>query len=184
MLTRVSSAVSPSTKWWLTLSVVVTTATAGGQSATPALPEIWVSFLQDQLDLWFYFPHCFPPTRFSFSVQKCSVFYVRCNMRLSRTGIRIFWQLSQTTTQVKSYSVFVVSSLFCHIICDIYSSVSNVIFFLLKGDSSEEDSDECSCANGRCVRSYLGTMCECNTGFRLDHSRARCIGLCVHMHTK
>lgn len=44
------------------------------------------------------------------------------------------------------------------------------------GDSSEEDSDECSCANGRCVRSYLGTMCECNTGFRLDHSRTRCIG--------
>lgn len=47
----------------------------------------------------------------------------------------------------------------------------------VKGDSSEEDSDECSCANGRCVRSYLGTMCECNTGFRLDHSRTRCIGL-------
>uniref|UniRef100_A0A3B4B7A0 Uncharacterized protein n=1 Tax=Periophthalmus magnuspinnatus TaxID=409849 RepID=A0A3B4B7A0_9GOBI len=42
-------------------------------------------------------------------------------------------------------------------------------------DSSEEDSDECSCANGRCVRSYLGTMCECNSGFRLDHSRTRCI---------
>uniref|UniRef100_A0A8C9TRW5 Latent transforming growth factor beta binding protein 3 n=1 Tax=Scleropages formosus TaxID=113540 RepID=A0A8C9TRW5_SCLFO len=41
-------------------------------------------------------------------------------------------------------------------------------------DSSEEDSDECSCANGRCVRSYLGTMCECNPGFRLDHSRTRC----------
>uniref|UniRef100_A0A672Z7X3 Latent transforming growth factor beta binding protein 3 n=1 Tax=Sphaeramia orbicularis TaxID=375764 RepID=A0A672Z7X3_9TELE len=45
------------------------------------------------------------------------------------------------------------------------------------GDSSEEDSDECSCANGRCVRSYLGTMCECNPGFRLDHSRARCIDI-------
>uniref|UniRef100_A0A672Z7S8 Latent transforming growth factor beta binding protein 3 n=1 Tax=Sphaeramia orbicularis TaxID=375764 RepID=A0A672Z7S8_9TELE len=44
-------------------------------------------------------------------------------------------------------------------------------------DSSEEDSDECSCANGRCVRSYLGTMCECNPGFRLDHSRARCIDI-------
>uniref|UniRef100_A0A667WRA5 Latent transforming growth factor beta binding protein 3 n=1 Tax=Myripristis murdjan TaxID=586833 RepID=A0A667WRA5_9TELE len=41
-------------------------------------------------------------------------------------------------------------------------------------DSSEEDSDECSCANGRCVPSYLGTMCECNPGFRLDHSRTRC----------
>uniref|UniRef100_A0A8C9WKZ5 Latent transforming growth factor beta binding protein 3 n=1 Tax=Scleropages formosus TaxID=113540 RepID=A0A8C9WKZ5_SCLFO len=41
-------------------------------------------------------------------------------------------------------------------------------------DSSEEDSDECSCANGRCVRSYLGTVCECNPGFRLDHSRTRC----------
>lgn len=45
------------------------------------------------------------------------------------------------------------------------------------GDSSEEDSDECSCANGRCVRSYLGTMCDCNTGFRLDHSRTRCIDI-------
>ncbi|KAM4620829.1 latent-transforming growth factor beta-binding protein 3 isoform 2-T3 [Polymixia lowei] len=42
------------------------------------------------------------------------------------------------------------------------------------GDSSEEDSDECSCANGRCVRSYLGTTCECNPGFRPDHSRTRC----------
>ncbi|XP_029029787.1 latent-transforming growth factor beta-binding protein 3 isoform X2 [Betta splendens] len=45
------------------------------------------------------------------------------------------------------------------------------------GDSSEEDSDECSCANGRCVRSYLATMCECNTGFRPDHSRTRCIDI-------
>uniref|UniRef100_A0A3Q1ATB0 Latent-transforming growth factor beta-binding protein 3 n=1 Tax=Amphiprion ocellaris TaxID=80972 RepID=A0A3Q1ATB0_AMPOC len=45
------------------------------------------------------------------------------------------------------------------------------------GDSSEEDSDECSCANGRCVRSYLGTMCDCNPGFRLDHSRTRCIDI-------
>uniref|UniRef100_A0AAQ5XIT2 Latent transforming growth factor beta binding protein 3 n=1 Tax=Amphiprion ocellaris TaxID=80972 RepID=A0AAQ5XIT2_AMPOC len=44
-------------------------------------------------------------------------------------------------------------------------------------DSSEEDSDECSCANGRCVRSYLGTMCDCNPGFRLDHSRTRCIDI-------
>ncbi|TRY57352.1 hypothetical protein DNTS_024943 [Danionella cerebrum] len=43
-----------------------------------------------------------------------------------------------------------------------------------EGDSSEEDSDECSCANGQCVRSYLGTMCECNSGFILDHSRTRC----------
>uniref|UniRef100_A0A3B4B8F8 Latent-transforming growth factor beta-binding protein 3 n=1 Tax=Periophthalmus magnuspinnatus TaxID=409849 RepID=A0A3B4B8F8_9GOBI len=41
----------------------------------------------------------------------------------------------------------------------------------------DEDSDECSCANGRCVRSYLGTMCECNSGFRLDHSRTRCIDI-------
>ncbi|KAJ8372949.1 hypothetical protein AAFF_G00272730 [Aldrovandia affinis] len=46
-----------------------------------------------------------------------------------------------------------------------------------EGDSSEEDSDECSCANGRCVRSYLGTMCECNPGFRLDHSRTRCVDI-------
>uniref|UniRef100_A0A8C1NZ39 Latent transforming growth factor beta binding protein 3 n=1 Tax=Cyprinus carpio TaxID=7962 RepID=A0A8C1NZ39_CYPCA len=47
----------------------------------------------------------------------------------------------------------------------------------VKRDSSEEDSDECSCANGRCVRSYLGTMCDCNTGFILDHSRTRCIDI-------
>ncbi|XP_015238364.1 PREDICTED: latent-transforming growth factor beta-binding protein 3 isoform X2 [Cyprinodon variegatus] len=45
------------------------------------------------------------------------------------------------------------------------------------GDSSEEDSDECSCKNGRCVRSYLSTMCQCNPGFRLDHSRGRCIDI-------
>ncbi|XP_041864409.1 latent-transforming growth factor beta-binding protein 3 isoform X6 [Melanotaenia boesemani] len=45
------------------------------------------------------------------------------------------------------------------------------------GDSSEEDSDECSCANGHCVRSYLGTMCDCNPGFRPDHSRTRCIDI-------
>nr|XP_049597987.1 latent-transforming growth factor beta-binding protein 3 isoform X4 [Syngnathus scovelli] len=45
------------------------------------------------------------------------------------------------------------------------------------GDSSEEDSDECSCANGQCVRSYLGTMCECNPGFRLDHSHTHCIDI-------
>ncbi|XP_056140139.1 latent-transforming growth factor beta-binding protein 3 isoform X3 [Lampris incognitus] len=45
------------------------------------------------------------------------------------------------------------------------------------GDSSEEDSDECSCANGRCVPSYLGTMCECNPGYRLDHSRTRCLDI-------
>ena len=52
------------------------------------------------------------------------------------------------------------------------------------GDSSEEDSDECSCANGRCVRSYLGTMCECNPGFRLDSTRTRCIGThAQHTHT-
>lgn len=44
------------------------------------------------------------------------------------------------------------------------------------GDSSEEDSDECSCTYGRCVPSYLGTVCECNPGFRLDHSRTRCTG--------
>uniref|UniRef100_A0A674B5G2 Latent transforming growth factor beta binding protein 3 n=1 Tax=Salmo trutta TaxID=8032 RepID=A0A674B5G2_SALTR len=49
-----------------------------------------------------------------------------------------------------------------------------LVYFHKNRDSSEEDSDECSCANGRCVRSYLGTMCECNTGFRLDHSRTRC----------
>lgn len=59
----------------------------------------------------------------------------------------------------------------------LFSSHISPVCLSVKGDSSEEDSDECSCANGRCVRSYLGTMCECNTGFRLDHSRTRCIGL-------
>uniref|UniRef100_A0A669DV60 Latent transforming growth factor beta binding protein 3 n=1 Tax=Oreochromis niloticus TaxID=8128 RepID=A0A669DV60_ORENI len=51
------------------------------------------------------------------------------------------------------------------------------ILSVLPSDSSEEDSDECSCGHGRCVRSYLGTMCECNPGFRLDYSRARCIDI-------
>uniref|UniRef100_A0AAZ3SBY0 Latent-transforming growth factor beta-binding protein 3 n=1 Tax=Oncorhynchus tshawytscha TaxID=74940 RepID=A0AAZ3SBY0_ONCTS len=59
--------------------------------------------------------------------------------------------------------------------CNIfYYSLKLVIKSPQKGDSSEEDSDECSCANGRCVRSYLSTMCDCNTGFRLDHSHTRC----------
>uniref|UniRef100_A0A8C7UU45 Latent transforming growth factor beta binding protein 3 n=1 Tax=Oncorhynchus mykiss TaxID=8022 RepID=A0A8C7UU45_ONCMY len=59
--------------------------------------------------------------------------------------------------------------------CNIfYYSLNLVIKSPQKGDSSEEDSDECSCANGRCVRSYLSTMCDCNTGFRLDHSHTRC----------
>uniref|UniRef100_A0A8C1FLU4 Latent transforming growth factor beta binding protein 3 n=1 Tax=Cyprinus carpio carpio TaxID=630221 RepID=A0A8C1FLU4_CYPCA len=53
----------------------------------------------------------------------------------------------------------------------------SVTLTCLEGVSSEEDSDECGCANGRCVRSYLGTMCECNTGFVLDHSRTRCIDI-------
>uniref|UniRef100_A0A8C5ESY3 Latent transforming growth factor beta binding protein 3 n=1 Tax=Gouania willdenowi TaxID=441366 RepID=A0A8C5ESY3_GOUWI len=58
----------------------------------------------------------------------------------------------------------------------VYTFLNNLIKVNLC-DSSEEDSDECSCANGRCVRSYLGTMCECNAGFRLDHSRIRCIDI-------
>ncbi|MBN3285489.1 LTBP3 protein, partial [Polyodon spathula] len=48
---------------------------------------------------------------------------------------------------------------------------------LSEGDSSEEDSDECACPNGRCVRTYLGTACECNAGFRLHHSRTRCVDI-------
>ncbi|XP_039624946.1 latent-transforming growth factor beta-binding protein 3 isoform X1 [Polypterus senegalus] len=46
-----------------------------------------------------------------------------------------------------------------------------------EGDSSEEDSDECNCQNGQCVRSYLGITCECFTGFRPDHTRTRCIDI-------
>uniref|UniRef100_A0A7N6AUX7 Latent-transforming growth factor beta-binding protein 3 n=1 Tax=Anabas testudineus TaxID=64144 RepID=A0A7N6AUX7_ANATE len=65
------------------------------------------------------------------------------------------------------YFIFYVPHTFFHLLIVNY----------MKGDSSEEDSDECSCANGRCVRSYLGTMCECNTGFRMDHSRTRCIDI-------
>uniref|UniRef100_A0AAR2LB85 Latent transforming growth factor beta binding protein 3 n=1 Tax=Pygocentrus nattereri TaxID=42514 RepID=A0AAR2LB85_PYGNA len=57
------------------------------------------------------------------------------------------------------------------------SIIPTLSFLLSERDSSEEDSDECSCANGRCVRSYLGTMCECNLGFRLDHSRTRCVDI-------
>ncbi|XP_029469902.1 latent-transforming growth factor beta-binding protein 3 isoform X4 [Rhinatrema bivittatum] len=44
-------------------------------------------------------------------------------------------------------------------------------------DSSEEDSDECRCVNGRCVRGYYGFSCECSTGFQLDSSRTRCIDI-------
>nr|XP_033809800.1 latent-transforming growth factor beta-binding protein 3 isoform X5 [Geotrypetes seraphini] len=44
-------------------------------------------------------------------------------------------------------------------------------------DSSEEDSDECRCVNGRCVWGYYGFSCECNTGFQLDSTRARCVDI-------
>ncbi|XP_069064116.1 latent-transforming growth factor beta-binding protein 3 isoform X1 [Pleurodeles waltl] len=44
-------------------------------------------------------------------------------------------------------------------------------------ESSEEDSDECRCLNGRCVRTYHGFICECAAGFQLDNTRARCIDI-------
>ncbi|XP_077313974.1 latent-transforming growth factor beta-binding protein 3 isoform X5 [Lithobates pipiens] len=42
------------------------------------------------------------------------------------------------------------------------------------GDSSEEESNECSCVNGRCVQGPHGFSCECNGGFQLDITRMRC----------
>lgn len=71
------------------------------------------------------------------------------------------------------------SLLASHLFASGHTSDSLIRCMCSEGDSSEEDSDECSCANGRCVRSYLGTMCECNTGFRLDHTRTRCTGTSV-----
>uniref|UniRef100_A0A8C8SB66 Latent transforming growth factor beta binding protein 3 n=1 Tax=Pelusios castaneus TaxID=367368 RepID=A0A8C8SB66_9SAUR len=44
-------------------------------------------------------------------------------------------------------------------------------------DSSEEESDECHCLNGRCVRSYHGVVCECPAGFQLDATRTRCLDI-------
>uniref|UniRef100_A0A8C4WNC0 Latent transforming growth factor beta binding protein 3 n=1 Tax=Gopherus evgoodei TaxID=1825980 RepID=A0A8C4WNC0_9SAUR len=44
-------------------------------------------------------------------------------------------------------------------------------------DTSEEDSDECHCLNGRCVRTYHGAVCECPAGFQLDATRIRCLDI-------
>nr|XP_048714217.1 latent-transforming growth factor beta-binding protein 3 isoform X3 [Caretta caretta] len=44
-------------------------------------------------------------------------------------------------------------------------------------DTSEEDSDECHCLNGRCVRTYHGAVCECPAGFQLDTTRVRCLDI-------
>nr|XP_014350693.1 PREDICTED: latent-transforming growth factor beta-binding protein 3 [Latimeria chalumnae] len=42
-------------------------------------------------------------------------------------------------------------------------------------DSSEEDSDECRCMNGHCVRLHHGGFsCECLPGFQPDRARRRC----------
>ncbi|XP_058016276.1 latent-transforming growth factor beta-binding protein 3 isoform X3 [Ahaetulla prasina] len=46
-----------------------------------------------------------------------------------------------------------------------------------EADSSEEDSDECRCLNGRCVRTQQGSVCECPTGFQLDSTRTRCLDI-------
>uniref|UniRef100_A0A670ZGZ6 TB domain-containing protein n=1 Tax=Pseudonaja textilis TaxID=8673 RepID=A0A670ZGZ6_PSETE len=48
---------------------------------------------------------------------------------------------------------------------------------VLLADSSEEDSDECRCLNGRCVRTQQGSVCECPTGFQLDSTRTRCLDI-------
>ncbi|XP_068116562.1 latent-transforming growth factor beta-binding protein 3 [Hyperolius riggenbachi] len=42
------------------------------------------------------------------------------------------------------------------------------------GDSSEEESNECPCVNGRCVKGPHGYTCECQGGFQLDITRTRC----------
>ncbi|XP_077776100.1 latent-transforming growth factor beta-binding protein 3 [Podarcis muralis] len=44
-------------------------------------------------------------------------------------------------------------------------------------DSSEEDSDECRCVNGHCVRTQQGLVCECSPGFQLDASHTRCLDI-------
>ncbi|KAL8184069.1 UNVERIFIED_CONTAM: Latent-transforming growth factor beta-binding protein 3 [Gekko kuhli] len=44
-------------------------------------------------------------------------------------------------------------------------------------DSSEEDSDECRCINGRCVRTQQGLVCECPLGFQLDSTHTRCLDI-------
>ncbi|XP_066466255.1 latent-transforming growth factor beta-binding protein 3 [Tiliqua scincoides] len=44
-------------------------------------------------------------------------------------------------------------------------------------DSSEEDSDECRCANGHCVRTQQGLICECPLGFQLDATHTRCLDI-------
>lgn len=188
-LMKAWSAASPGTAWWWpTQSAAVTSVVAGGPSVTPAHPETQVSELNTRLSpqLWVpttTFPVHWAKKTFIPCVQRCSVVCVRCIWRLSPMGSRISRQLS-STTQVKPYIIFVnIQSSICPQPTLIFSSltVPHVFFsppcLSVKGDSSEEDSDECSCANGRCVRSYLGTMCECNPGFRLDHSRTRCIGL-------
>lgn len=188
--TRAWSAVSQEMAWWSpTQSAAVTSAVAGGPSVTPVHPETQVSKAQLAFmwawELSLFIPSELKHTVFILCVQKCSAVYVRCIWRLSLMGSRISWQLSPTTTQVVQNA-----NLYSTILEILKQNNSNLLLLLgpsyiyvlpaylsVKGDSSEEDSDECSCANGRCVRSYLGTMCECNTGFRLDHSRTRCIGL-------
>ncbi|KAG8146673.1 putative Latent-transforming growth factor beta-binding protein [Naja naja] len=58
-------------------------------------------------------------------------------------------------------------------------ALSDHICLLLatEADSSEEDSDECRCLNGRCVRTQQGSVCECPTGFQLDSTRTRCLDI-------
>lgn len=194
-LTRAWSAASPGTVWWWpTQSAAVTTVEAGDPSVTPVHRETRVSKLHTQLFSMTTDCHL----SFLLSYKDVSSLYSEmftrlCEMHLETESdgeqdflpafanynpgktkphlcqYTIIWQThwsiySQPTLTFLSPSVphFLFSSPVC---------------VTVKGDSSEEDSDECSCANGRCVRSYLGTMCECNPGFRLDHSPTRCIGL-------
>ncbi|XP_067831583.1 latent-transforming growth factor beta-binding protein 3-like [Heptranchias perlo] len=50
-------------------------------------------------------------------------------------------------------------------------------------NSSDEDSDECSCRHGRCVRGR--SRCECYKGFQLDSSgKCRDINECLELHRK
>ncbi|KAM9301474.1 latent-transforming growth factor beta-binding protein 3 [Gastrophryne carolinensis] len=43
-----------------------------------------------------------------------------------------------------------------------------------RDDSSEEESSECPCVNGRCIKGPHGFSCECQGGFQLDITRTRC----------
>lgn len=205
MLTRVWSAASPRTTWWSpTRSAAATTAAAGGPSVTPVPLGTQVSKLKTshlsvrRLPLDLSRPFC------------SDMFNRLCQMHLEtesdgeQDSMAVFanYNPGKTTRTLVFYKdgSMCKSWLWALRACRLLSWFGCLFYrkqnsfrslhppsqsltsFSPAGDSSEEDSDECSCANGRCVRSYLGTMCECNTGFRLDHSRTRCVGPYIRLN--